>query len=83
MTTADLQGLIDNGVHENVALEFKWQMYGGSDAEVREMLRDVASIVNAEGGAIAIGIDEGLDGRAAALVPVAEIGRRVGDEDLV
>lgn len=47
-------------------------MYGGADAQIREMLRDVASMANAEGGAIVIGMDEDGDGRAAGLVPVAD-----------
>jgi hypothetical protein len=72
LTTADLQGLIGDGVHENVALEFKRQMYGGVDAEIREMLRDVSAIANAEGGAIVIGMEEDHEGRAAKLVPVGD-----------
>jgi hypothetical protein len=35
LTTPDLQGLIDNGVYEGVALEFKREMYGTSDAAIR------------------------------------------------
>ena len=72
LTTPDLEALVTNGVQENVAIDFKREMYGGGDAQIREMLRDVASMANAEGGAIVIGMDEDGDGRAAGLVPVAD-----------
>lgn len=72
LTTPDLEALVTNGVQENVAIDFKREMYGGADAQIREMLRDVASMANAEGGALVIGMDEDGDGRAAGLVPVAD-----------
>jgi hypothetical protein len=78
LTTADLQGLVTNGLQENVALEFKRQMYGGADDDIREMLRDVASMANAEGGAIVIGMDEDGEGRAAGLVPVSDAETQAG-----
>jgi hypothetical protein len=70
----DIQGLMANRVREGVALEFKRDMYGGRDEDIREMLRDVASIANAEGGVLVIGIDEDGEGAAVAIknVPNSE-----------
>ena len=68
----DLESLITNRVREHVALEFKREMYGRSDADIREMLRDVSSIANAEGGTLIIGMEEDGDGVATALRPVPE-----------
>jgi hypothetical protein len=66
----DLQGLIRDRVQENVTLDFKRDMYGGSDAEIRKMLRDVSSLANANGGCLVIGMGEDGEATAAGLVPV-------------
>src|SRR4030095_515689 len=59
----DLQGLI--GVRENISLEFKREMYPARNPEKKlEMLRDIASMANAEGGVFIIGMAE--DGLAQA-----------------
>lgn len=58
ITERDLTGLIDNQVRENQNLEYKEIMYGNTDGEKREMLRDISSMANAEGGHILIGIAE-------------------------
>lgn len=47
ITEHDLAGLIDNQVRENQNLEYKQIMYGNTDEEKREMLRDITSMANA------------------------------------
>ncbi len=57
------------GVEEAQDLDFKREMYGGSDRDKRDLATDVAAIANANGGLLIIGIDE-EDGRAAGSNPV-------------
>ncbi len=64
---AELQALIDNGVRESQTLEYKREVYGRGDEEIREMLRDISSIANAFGGDLLIGVDEDKEGVAVAL----------------
>lgn len=81
LTEADLRWLIDNAVRENVSVEYKRQTYDKRDPNARiEMLRDVSSIANAEGGVLILGMDEDGAGVARALVPVPDAeaeGRRI------
>lgn len=73
LTEDDLGALITNGVRESVTLEFKRQMYDRRDPNARiEMLRDISSIANAEGGVLVVGIQEDGAGTAQALVPVPD-----------
>jgi hypothetical protein len=67
---SDLLGLIRDRVQESVTLDFKRDMYGGSEGETRKMLRDVASLANANGGILIIGMAEDGEATAAELVPV-------------
>src|SRR5574337_684787 len=67
ISEADLQALIDNGVRESQTLEYKREVYGRGDEEVREMLRDISSIANAFGGDMLIGVEEDREGVAVAL----------------
>ncbi len=67
---SDLRGLIRDSVQESLTLEFKRDMYGGSEGEIRKMLRDVASLANANGGILIIGMAEDGEATAADLVPV-------------
>jgi hypothetical protein len=46
---ADLQGLVDERVLEDETLDYKLTMYGQSDADKKEMLRDVSSMANFDG----------------------------------
>lgn len=72
LAEADLRFLIDSKVAERRTLEYKAKMYGSKDEDIREMLRDVASMANAEGGVIVIGLDETKDGVARELVDVPD-----------
>lgn len=74
----DLQGLITAGAREGAGLEFKEAMYDRRDpGHVRELLRDVASIANAVGGVLLIGMREDGDGTAIELVPVRDADKPV------
>jgi len=65
----DITRLVDDRIRESSTIEFKREMYGGSDAEIRELLRDILSMANADGGVILIGIEEDGEGAARAIVP--------------
>ena len=58
----DLQRLVDDQVQERDTVEYKRDMYGNSDADKREMLKDIASMANHRGGYLLIGIDEDDEG---------------------
>ena len=55
---ADLQELIAGQVAENLRIEFKLTVYGGSDADKRELLKDVSALANTHGGHLILGIEE-------------------------
>lgn len=67
---AALQRLIDGSVREDEDLEFKSNLYGGSDQDRRELAKDVAGLANHRGGLLIIGIDDD-QGTAARLTTVA------------
>ena len=52
----DLQSLVENGVAEGMLFDYKSELYGASDSEKREFLKDVSSFANTAGGHIVIGI---------------------------
>ena len=58
INSSDIEGLLTSGASEHSNLEFKKQIWGTADEEVREMLRDISSIANAYGGYLIVGIDE-------------------------
>jgi hypothetical protein len=67
----DLEALVAAGAREGTGLEFKEAMYQRRDpGHVRELLRDVASIANAVGGVLLIGMREDGDGTAIQLMPI-------------
>lgn len=61
-----LASLVENQVGERRDLEFKRDVPGGGDDEVREFLADVTSLANTAGGDLIFGIEE-IDGVAGAL----------------
>jgi hypothetical protein len=63
----DLQQLVDGQVPEGLRLEYKQAAYGTSDADKRELQKDVSALANASGGHLIIGIAEG-DGVASELI---------------
>ena len=67
----DLQRLINDHVQERDTVEYKRDMYGNSDADKREMLKDITSMANHRGGYLLIGIDENDEGIATNVVGIA------------
>jgi hypothetical protein len=70
LSESHLQNLVSTGVPEGVLLEYKSTTYGGSDADVKEYLKDVSSFANAYGGDLVIGIEQ-EEGCAKALLKVS------------
>ncbi|MBA7499437.1 hypothetical protein ES704_02181 [subsurface metagenome] len=58
----DLQRLVNDQVQERDTVEYKRDMYGNSDDDKREMLRDITSMANHHGGYIVVGIEEDEEG---------------------
>ena len=72
INSSDIEGLLTSGASEHSNLEFKKQIWGTADEEVREMLRDISSIANAYGGYLIVGIDEEDDtGKAKEIINVS------------
>ena len=65
---AALEALIEAGMPESVTMEYKRDTYGRNDEAKRELLKDVSSFANAQGGHLVIGIAE-KDGVADAVMP--------------
>ena len=55
---ADLVELLEVGVPEGLMIEYKRDVYGNSDAEKNEALKDISSFANSSGGHLIIGIAE-------------------------
>ncbi len=62
ITLADVKKLLNPPVVEHQTLEYKSEMYGRSDGQIKELLKDITSIANAYGGDLLIGIAEGRAG---------------------
>ena len=58
----DLQNLIDIQYKERQRMEYKKEIYGRSDTQKKEMLRDISSMANSYGGVLIIGIEEDNNG---------------------
>lgn len=71
----DFISLVGNGATESRDLEFKRDLPGSSDGDVKEFLADVSSLANAQGGDLVYGIEE-MAGIANAVTGV-----KVGDVD--
>jgi hypothetical protein len=70
ITEQDLQRLVDDEVQERDTIEYKSTMYGNSDEDKREMLRDITSMANHRGGYMIIGIEEDKEGIPVKLVGI-------------
>ena len=77
LSLSDFQLLVDNHIPEGPNLEYKESAYSGEASDIREMLRDVTALANAEGGYLVMGIREDHASRAAALTPIDEPKARV------
>lgn len=58
LVEADLIELLATPVPEGLRVDYKRDLYGGSDADKREALKDISAFANAAGGHVIIGIDE-------------------------
>ncbi|WP_145925935.1 helix-turn-helix domain-containing protein [Shinella sp. HZN7] len=67
---ADVQQLVADGQTEGMHVEFKRDMYGNSDADKKEFLKDLSSFANSAGGQLVVGIDE-AQGVASGVFPIA------------
>lgn len=54
----DFRTLIENRIPEGPHLDYKQTAYSGRPSDIREMLRDVISLANANGGYLVMGISE-------------------------
>src|SRR5579862_4950245 len=61
ITQADIEALVADKVSEGQKLEYKQEIHGGKDADVKEFLADVSSFANAVGGDIVYGVEEERD----------------------
>jgi len=77
LSFADFENLVKNRIAENPYLEYKENAYGGGADSIREMLRDVTAIANAEGGYLIMGIREDATGHAEAIIPILDIHSKV------
>ena len=50
--------LIEGQVPEGLRIEYKSELYGATDAEKREFLKDISAFANSRGGHLVIGINE-------------------------
>jgi len=58
ITEDNLKELIEMGVPEGLAIEYKRDIYGNSDQNKKEALKDISSFANSFGGHLIIGIEE-------------------------
>ena len=58
ITESDFQELVDAQVPEGLRLDFKLTIYGRTDSEKRELLKDISALANSHGGHLVIGIEE-------------------------
>lgn len=71
----DIEWLINNKVTEDQRLEYKREIWGNSDANKKEMLKDIVSMANRSGGYIIVGLNEGDNNEAVSFnnIPDAEV----------
>lgn len=65
-----LRKLCDDQCPESDTLDFKRDLPGGLDKDKQELLKDVCSLANTDGGDLVYGIEEKA-GAAAVLKPIA------------
>jgi len=67
-----LTALVSNQVAERRDLEFKRDLPGGKDEDVKEFLADVTSLANAQGGDLLFGVED-IGGVASAIIGLQPI----------
>jgi hypothetical protein len=69
VTAEQIADLVSRNVREDVDLDFKQTLYGGSDRDKHALAGDIAALANNRGGVIVLGVRED-DAAAAELTPV-------------
>lgn len=72
LTWDTVVGLVERRVAEDLTLDFKSELYSGSDKGRKDLAMDLAAFANASGGMVILGIEEGTDG-VAVDVPTVEL----------
>lgn len=72
LSEADINELLNAQVPESLRIDYKRDLYGNSDADKREALKDISAFANAVGGHLVIGVDE-HDGLPIAIPGLAGI----------
>ncbi|MEU4352846.1 ATP-binding protein [Streptomyces sp. NPDC023838] len=74
VTHAQVMALQANAVSESYDLEFKRELYGGSDRAKKDLAGDVAALANTAGGVLLLGVAEDDQARAAGAegVPLSD-----------
>jgi hypothetical protein len=54
----DLRELVDGQVPEGLRIDYKLTLYSTSDADKRELLKDISAFANSQGGHIVLGVEE-------------------------
>ncbi|MFC3110088.1 helix-turn-helix domain-containing protein [Undibacterium arcticum] len=68
----DLAELIVGQVPEGLRIDYKRDLYGNSDADKREVLKDISGFANAFGGHLIVGMEE-QNGLATSIPGVANV----------
>lgn len=66
-----VSSLVERRVTEDLTLDYKRELYGRSDADKKELAKDVAALANAAGGLIILGVDEDAQSAARGVPCVA------------
>jgi hypothetical protein len=66
----DFRALIDKKVPEGPHLDYKQTAYSGKATDIREMLRDVIALANADGGYLVLGVREDGFNRPLEICPI-------------
>ena len=72
LSEADLQSLIDTGVPEGMAIDYKRAPYGRGDADVKEFLKDISSFANTILGHLIMGVDKS-NGVPTTIMPITHL----------
>jgi predicted HTH transcriptional regulator len=72
ISEADLDALIQASVPEGLAIEYKRDPYGNSDADKKETLKDITSFANSAGGHLILGMEE-RNGVATGLTGLPDV----------
>lgn len=83
VTQADLQELVDDQVREGLRLEYKQELPGKGDDAMKEFLKDVTGLANAEGGDLLFGIEEGRDDLRGVAVSITGLDPELGEDEQI